>query len=651
MADEKQALLPIYAATDSTSHSKPQPQAPLELKSKTHRMLARGIHLAIASLMLIGFIYGGVFSHFTSSFRGCHDGRVTSHRGVVSDRTHLFLPYLAAADNDDDKKHLVTAKHGAVACDVPACSTLGTEILKRGGSAVDASITTALCIGSINSFSSGIGGGGFMIVKPAGDENATAFNFREKAGRYAHKDMYKSNPLLSKFGGLAVAVPGEIAGLYEAYTRFSSGRLSWAELVEPVARLNREGFAVEEPLAMAAGIIAAVSDNEHREMREMFDWLFDEQDLPLTPGARAFRPNLAHTLDLIARNGSAAVFYDPEGPIAPNLVRAVKSTGGILTLEDFADYDVEVGPAITALFRGREVATAPNPASGPILINGLNVLGGFEKPMQAPSDFEGVATQRLVETMKWMGAGRSQLGDPVDIDNSALIKEILDPKWADMIRTNISDDNTHPWQFYSPAYEGKDPHGTAHFSVLDADGMAVSMTTTVNLLFGSLVVDPVTGIVLNNEMDDFSTPGTRNAFDLEPSIYNYIAPFKRPLSSCVPTVITDLTTQWPEFVIGAAGGSKILTSVFQAIVRKLEYGMPLLDVVRAPRIHHQLLPDVAYLEMLAPETVRNELEKRGHTVKSIAPASTMNGIYINPVSGIIHAVSDYWRKRGQADGY
>ncbi|KAF5094268.1 hypothetical protein DV451_005050 [Geotrichum candidum] len=606
MADEKQALLPIYAATDSTSHSKPQPQAPLELKSKTHRMLARGIHLAIASLMLIGLIYGGVFSHFTSSFRGCHDGRVTSHRGVVSDRTHLFLPYLAAADKDDDKKHLVTAKHGAVACDVPACSTLGTEILKRGGSAVDASITTALCIGSINSFSSGIGGGGFMIVKPAGDENATAFNFREKAGRYAHKDMYKSNPLLSKFGGLAVAVPG---------------------------------------------IIAAVSDHEHREMREMFDWLFDEQDLPLTPGARAFRPNLAHTLDLIARNGSAAVFYDPEGPIAPNLVRTVKSTGGILTLEDFADYDVEVGPAITALFRGREVATAPNPASGPILINGLNVLGGFEKPMQAPSDFEGVATQRLVETMKWMGAGRSQLGDPVDIDNSALIKEILDPKWADMIRTNISDDNTHPWQFYSPAYEGKDPHGTAHFSVLDADGMAVSMTTTVNLLFGSLVVDPVTGIVLNNEMDDFSTPGTRNAFDLEPSIYNYIAPFKRPLSSCVPTVITDLTTQWPEFVIGAAGGSKILTSVFQAIVRKLEYGMPLLDVVRAPRIHHQLLPDVAYLEMLAPETVRNELEKRGHTVKSIAPASTMNGIYINPVSGIIHAVSDYWRKRGQADGY
>ncbi|KAF5106505.1 hypothetical protein DV453_003914 [Geotrichum candidum] len=606
MADEKQALLPIYAATDSTSHSKPQPQAPLELKSKTHRMLARGIHLAIASLMLIGLIYGGVFSHFTSSFRGCHDGRVTSHRGVVSDRTHLFLPYLAAADKDDDKKHLVTAKHGAVACDVPACSTLGTEILKRGGSAVDASITTALCIGSINSFSSGIGGGGFMIVKPAGDENATAFNFREKAGRYAHKDMYKSNPLLSKFGGLAVAVPG---------------------------------------------IIAAVSDHEHREMREMFDWLFDEQDLPLTPGARAFRPNLAHTLDLIARNGSAAVFYDPEGPIAPNLVRTVKSTGGILTLEDFADYDVEVGPAITALFRGREVATAPNPASGPILINGLNVLGGFEKPMQAPSDFEGVATQRMVETMKWMGAGRSQLGDPVDIDNSALIKEILDPKWADMIRTNISDDNTHPWQFYSPAYEGKDPHGTAHFSVLDADGMAVSMTTTVNLLFGSLVVDPVTGIVLNNEMDDFSTPGTRNAFDLEPSIYNYIAPFKRPLSSCVPTVITDLTTQWPEFVIGAAGGSKILTSVFQAIVRKLEYGMPLLDVVRAPRIHHQLLPDVAYLEMLAPETVRNELEKRGHTVKSIAPASTMNGIYINPVSGIIHAVSDYWRKRGQADGY
>jgi gamma-glutamyltranspeptidase len=651
MADEKQALLPIYTAAENTSHKKPRQQASLELRSKTRRMLTRGIHLAVAGLMLIGLIYCCAFSQLASGLRGCHGGRVTTQHEVFSDRTHLALHYLETTDSDDDKKHLVTAKHGAVACDVPACSTLGTEILKRGGSAVDASITTALCIGSINSFSSGLGGGGFMVVKPAGDENATAFNFREKAGRYAHKDMYKSSPLLSKFGGLAVAVPGELAGLYEAYTRFSSGRLSWAELIEPVARLNREGFAVEEPLARAAGVLAAVSDNEHREVREAFDWLFDDRGSPLSVGDRVFRPNLAHTLYLIARNGSAAVFYDPEGPIAPNLVRAVRRTGGILTLEDFVDYDVEVGPAITVLFRGREVATAPNPASGPILVNGLNVLGGFDKPAKAPSDFEGVATQRLVETMKWMGAGRSQLGDPVDIDNSALIKQILDPKWADAIRSNISDDTTHPWQFYRPAYEGKDPHGTAHFSIVDADGMAVSMTTTVNLLFGSLVVDPVTGIVLNNEMDDFSTPGTRNAFDLEPSIYNYIAPFKRPLSSCVPTVITDLTTQRPELVIGAAGGSKILTSVFQAIVRKLEYGLPLLDVVRAARIHHQLLPDVAFLELGAPETVQRELEQRGHTVKTIAPATSMNGIYIDPISGVIHAVSDYWRKRGQADGY
>lgn len=626
-------------------------------KSKQKRQRISALILLLISGLVI---FRAGFSNFSHSYRSVcayipfqrHQQDLLNHQ-LHTDRTHLFLDKLDfdTDDTNPTRDHLTIANRAAVACDVPYCSTLATEILKRGGSAVDAAVTTALCIGSINSFSSGIGGGGFMVVRhPNG--TSKAFNFREVAPALADKHMYDNMPLLSKLGGLAVGVPGELAGLDAAFQMYSSGKLAWRDLIDPVIKLNRGGFSVEEPLERAAGIAVEILRAQRSE--QLFDWLFTKADdgslRPVQRGDKTFRPNFANTLELIANNGSSAVFYDPEGPIAPHLVNMIKTTGGILSLKDFASYKVKITDTLKTEFMGREVITAPNPASGPVLILGLNLMSEFKDEIKQ-KDFSPIATQRMIEAMKWMGAGRSELGDVVDQDNTERIEELMTKEWARKIRKNVSDHHTHPWQDYDPAYETNEPHGTAHFSIIDQDGMAVSMTTTVNLLFGALIADPKTGIVLNNEMDDFSIPATKNAFELQPSIYNYVAPFKRPLSSCVPTIISGLHGGRPEFVIGAAGGSRISTAVFQAILRKLKYGNSLLDVIAQPRLHHQLLPDVAYIEEDGPEQVLEDLKARGHSVARSRPMTAMNGIYIDPKTRLIHAVSDFWRKRGAADGY
>lgn len=594
----------------------------------------------------------GEFLESIKSKTKCHGSKFRHHSFSPKINTSVFhrssLNLLMNIDEEKDHSHAFTFKKAAVACDVPECSTMAKDILLKGGSAVDAAVTTALCIGSVNSFSSGIGGGGFILVsQPNG--SSLAFNAREMAPAAAYKDMYKNNPWGSKLGGLAVGIPGELEGLYQSHLRY--GKLPWEEVIQPVIELNRRGFKVSEPLARAMDLVADLL----LLYADQWFWLLEHDEK--TGKLRVKRENeiikrenFADTLELIAKNGTSKVFYDPEGPIAPHLVRSIQQAGGIATLEDFTKYNVEITDPIYTKFLGREVLTTPNPSSGPILLFGLNVMDGFKDNDNInQTDFDPIATQRLVETMKWMGSARSQLGDPVDIDNSDTIKTILAREWADGIRRNISDDHTNPWQEYDPAYEPVDPHGTAHFSIVDENGMAVSMTTTINLFFGSFIADRKTGIVLNNEMDDFSVPKTKNAFELEPSIYNYIAPFKRPLSSCVPTVIRNMTTGQPEFVIGAAGGSHILTSVFQAIVRKIMYEETLEHTIKAGRIHHQLLPDHAELEKSCPGYVLLELKDRGHQVVFDVPKSVANGIYLDEAG--VHAVSDWWRKRGQPDGY
>lgn len=537
-------------------------------------------------------------------------------------------------DLHPDPAHLYQGENGAVASDVDICSKMAVELMRdEGGNAIDAAVLTTLCIGSINSFSSGIGGGGFMTVRtPEGE--SIAFNFREMAPGKAFKDMYIHDPMSSQIGGLAVAIPGEVAGLEAAHKKY--GQLPWKQCIDPVVRLNREGFVVPPYLAAALK-----NDEEHifNNKDEWLNWLVD--DRLAEPGDVIKRENLADTLELIANDG-AQVFYDPNGPIAPYLAETTQNHGGILTAEDFAHFTVEeTEPLIGEFLGNRQIITTPNPTSGPALILGLNIIQQFEEN----EELGNMETHHLVEAMKFMASGRSELGDLRP--NQSHIDELTSKEYALQLKNKITN-ITHPWQYYDPAYEPNRPNGTAHFSVLDKDNMAVALTTTVNLEFGAKIIDKKTGIILNSEMDDFSTPNTSNYFGLAPSLYNYIRPYNRPLSSTVPTIV--VKDGKVEIVIGAAGGSHITTAVLEAIVRLTKYGTSLLDAIAFPRVHHQLLPDEVMLELGTPCFVQQNLEERGHKVGSIDPATAMNGIHV-PCPKVIHAVSDWWRKKAGAFAY
>lgn len=624
------------------------------------------------------------------------------------------------SNSDSNNTHQYAFHRAAVACDVPICSKLGADVMKKGGSAVDAAVTVSLCLGSVNSFSSGIGGGGFMVARiPYKTSSATnhsdpeaaphhkdalAFNFREKAPGASTKTMFNGNSSLSKVGGLAVGIPGELAGLYEAFKRYSSGKLTWAELIEPVAELNEKGFEISLPFSQAL----ASAGPAMLQHPDGWEWLLTTEpptntssspsatssgpaglasDSVLNPssgsnsknstlrlktlGEIVTRPVYARTLREIAKNGSSAIFYDPNGPIASNLIKTIRSSGGIATGEDFAKYDVEVSDPLISQFKGRTVYTCRNPSSGPVLQYGLRLLDGYshtaDYPKNGDVDFGTVSTQRMVETMKFMGAARSELGDiTADSNNTVRINRLFNSTYIAAIRKNITDSTTHNWDYYSPAYQANDPHGTTHFSIMDAKGGAVGMTTTVNLFFGSLLCDSATGIVLNNQMDDFSVPNMANAFGLQASLFNYVAPYKRPVSSMSPAIIVNpngtlsqcsasssepMYVPHVEMVIGASGGSHITTTVLEEVVRKLDYNTSMVDAIKRARIHHQLLPNVVQVEPNWPQESADDLRSKGHNVTYASPASVSNGLYWNPKHRVIIAVSDWWRKRGQPAGF
>jgi len=296
---------------------------------------------------------------------------------------------------------------------------------------------------------------------------------------------------------------------------------------------------------------------------------------------------------------------------------------------------------------GQEILTCQPPCSGPVLIEGLNIAEGLDMS----NDESGLTTHRVIETMKWLSAGRTELGDPLDetASNIARVTQLQSKEFAGLVRRNISDSRTYGWQHYNPSYEFKESHGTSHMSILDADGMAVAITSTVNLSFGAKICDPETGIVLNDQMDDFSIPGTDNAFKLQPSVYNYIKPFKRPLSSTAPTIT--VYNGYPALIIGGSGGSRIVTSVFLCFIKIYQWGYSLLDTIHTPRVHHQLMPEVAYMETGIRDDIVAGLKERGHIIEEVDNIGSKVQAIRRLSDGQIHAVADYWRHGGRAAGY
>ena len=652
------------------------------------------------------------------------EGRLAATAGVGADYRGRPRSLLAAG--------------GAVASDHGRCSDAGAAILRAGGNAADAAVTTALCLGVHNPMASGIGGGALILVRGAKGA-VTAIDAREAAPAGAAADMYGSSDTASLEGGLAVGVPMELWGLHTLHADHGSGRVAWADLVRPAADAARAGFEAHPYLVAAVSAPRALA---RLKASPALAAAFLVKDAAAPGGYRpprvnetcCARPALAATLDAVGRDGPAALY---SGARAAALAADVRAAGGILTEADLAAAAARSAPPLTTRAWGMDFYVPPPPSSGAALLAALAIAAGWE----APLPFErGLGAHRLVEAMKHGMALRVGMGDvgacgagagggeedgssgatapspspavspprrhfhllaaadaadpacfPGTSHVPALIADALTPAFAAHLRASIADNATAPPASYGgrwgmgAAGAGLPPedHGTSHLSVVDADRQAVSLTTTgelfygrmgggkeegrsfylfstclspipsffffprslftVNTGFGSGVLSPSTGILLNNQMDDFSRPGRPNGYGLPPGPANFIAPGKRPLSSMVPLIAADPAGSGGglRLVMGGSGGPRIITAVLTTAARLVAFGEGPLQAVAAPRLHHQLLPDSVFaedwaapgdgglVEKVAPGVLAS-LKARGHAVKPAEWGGVVQAIVVPP---------------------
>jgi gamma-glutamyltranspeptidase/glutathione hydrolase len=516
---------------------------------------------------------------------------------------------------------------GLVVSDSELASEAGMEILNRGGNAVDAAIATAFALSVVDQASSGLGGGGFMVIYDVRARRAHALDFRETAPEAVHKELYmkdgKPVPSASVTGALAVAVPGEVAGLMQAFKQF--GTLPLPVLMAPAIRLASDGFPLDISLRYAI-------DRQQATMKKFPDLarIFMPKDTVPAEGDIIRQPELSETLKAIAAQGSD-VFY--QGWIADTIVETIKKEGGVLRSEDLKGYKPVWREPLIATYRKHTVITMPPPSSGGIaLVQMLNVLEKYS--LKALSHNSGTYLHLITEAMKHAFADRAQyLGDPDFV--KAPISTLASKEYAAWIRGRISAAKTYPPKYYGMVNFKAEQGGTTHFSVIDRLGNAVACSQTVNTRFGSKILVPKTGIVLNNEIDDFAIHPSGNIYGLVGNEANSLQPKKRPLSSMAPTVI--LRGERPEIVVGAAGGPRIISAVLQVILNIIDFQMPVKEAVTVPRIHHQWMPDNLIVEAdIAVETKR-ALERRGHNVRE------------RGVVGVAQAVVAYKGISGAAD--
>ncbi len=529
--------------------------------------------------------------------------------------------------------------HAAVASDHPLASAAGVEALRRGGNAIDAACATALAVGVLHPQSAGIGGGGFLVAWIAREKRFVVLDFREKAPRAVGRDFYlrggKADPRLAQVGPLAVGVPGEVAGLSRAVKEL--GKLDFARCTEAAARLA-EGFPAHAPLLRA---IEGVKGELPKY--PALGGILMPQGKPLAEGQIVRRPELARTLRVLGKDPQS--FY--RGAIAKEIVRSLREAGGVLTEEDLASYTVKVRAPLETRYRGRRIATMPPPSSGGIVLTeALNLLE--HERVGALGAGSEAFMHLYAEVLKHGFADRARhLGDADFV--SVPVARLASPAYADELWRRVGP-KPIAHERYGSGQGGAPPRdgGTTHLSVVDAEGNAVALTSTVNLYFGSLVIAGSTGILLNDQMDDFSLqPGVPNAFGLVGNAQNAVAPGKRPLSSMSPTIV--LENDRVRLVVGAAGGPRIITATLQTLLGVLDFGLALDVAVAAPRLHAQWMPPVVFVEKEVPQAVRTGLAARGHEVVEAPPGAVVNAVAVEP-GGARTAASDP-RKNGAPAGY
>jgi gamma-glutamyltranspeptidase / glutathione hydrolase / leukotriene-C4 hydrolase len=537
----------------------------------------------------------------------------------------------------------------AISSEHPECSKAGIKMMKLGGNAVDAAIAALLCIGVVNNFSSGIGGGGFMLVKKAkGKINSTeddgvVIDFRETAPVNSTEGMFIGKPNDATEGGKSVAIPGELRGFELARNRFPS-KLPWKELFGPAIELAEHGFPVNRRLKYLVGRYKDVI-NRHAPLKRLY---MDEKGEPFPVGAILKRQNLAKTLRIIAEKGADA-FYT--GDIAQDTINMIRENQGIMGMEDLAGYQSIIRNPLKSTYRGFEVTSPGPPSSGIIVAYILNILEG----MELKSPYKSLYLHRIIEAGKFGFAARMKLGDPNYVEGMGkIVKELLDPKKAEQARAGIDDERTwKPDHYLDEYFDRLDEHGTTQVSVIDLDGLAVSVTSTVNQAFGSMLMSENTGILLNDHMDDFSTPNMPNSFGLPPSPHNFIHPGKRPMSSAAPLIISDKATGRVFMVTGAVGGSKIISATTRSVVDLVDFGISPEASVNQARLHHQLIPDVLNAENGNDPKIIKELRERGHEIKQMESGkfyAAVSMVQCRRSDGLLFAAADP-RKGGDVTGF
>ncbi len=546
--------------------------------------------------------------------------------------------------SDMDRLHPVYAAHGMVASQEALATNIGVDILKKGGNAVDAAVAVGFALAVTLPEAGNLGGGGFMLVHLAKSGETVAIDYREKAPLKASRDMFldaagNADPNLSRWSGLSTGVPGTVAGLSLALQRYGTMRL--ADVMAPAIRLAEDGVVVTPGLAEAL-----VGSHDTFAKYQSSAGVFLKPDgSDFQPGDRLVQSDLANSLKAIAKDGPDA-FY--RGEIGTLIAAEMARSGGLITTEDLAKYEAVVREPVRGTYRGYDILSMPPPSSGGThVVEILNILEGY--PIGALG-FGSAATMHLMaEAMQRAYADRSEyLGDSDFVD--VPVKGLTSKAYAETLRATIDEAHATP---SASIKSGKplpyESDQTTHFSVVDAEGNAVSNTYTLNFGFGSGLVAEGTGILLNNEMDDFSAkPGVPNAYGLIGGDANAVEPGKRPLSSMSPTIV--LKDGKTFLVTGSPGGSRIITTVLQVIMNVIDHGMNVAEASAAPRMHDQWLPDeIRVEEGFSPDTLKL-LEDMGHKIAVKATMGSTQSI-MRRNDGALFGASDPRRPTALTAGY
>jgi gamma-glutamyltranspeptidase/glutathione hydrolase len=527
--------------------------------------------------------------------------------------------------------HPVFAEFGMVVAQEKLAAQIGADILRQGGNAVDAAVATGFAMAVTYPRAGNIGGGGFMVIHSADHKQDIAIDYRETAPAATTRDIFlgadgKPDIAKSRDSALGIGVPGTVAGLTLALEKYGSGTLTLADILKPAIELAAKGTLVTDDSA----------DTLPDWHKRLAKWpssakIFSRADRSsLREGDTLVQGDLAATLAAISEQGPRG-FY--EGPVAEKLVKSIGDAGGIMTLADLKSYQPVIRSPVRGSYRGYDIVSMPQPSSGGVvLLETLNILEGF--PMRDMAQGSAPSLHVMIEAMKRAYADRARyLGDPAFVN--APIGTLIAKDYAAKQRLSIDLNRVTPWTDALSALPPREGSNTTHFSVVDSRGNAVSNTYTLNFSYGVGLVAEGTGVLLNNELDDFTAaPGASNAYGLVGFEANLPGPGKRPLSSMAPTIV--LKDGKPVLVTGSPGGSRIISTVLQVIVNVLDYQMDVAAAVAAPRLHHQWLPDEVRVERGFADDTLAALKAMGHVIVVPLGQTSANSIAVTP-NGLLGA--------------